>query len=98
MFLAILCTWDKAFNANASFVDREKDELESSDESDTEMETEVEGGKPGGNVSNPVAPVKTKYDLMMKNEVSLGFAVSLEGAVMGGVALWSHMIHAERIV
>ena len=75
------------FNVNASFVDREKDELESSDESDTEMETEVEGGKPGGNVGNPVAPVKTKYDLMMKNEVSLGFAVSLKSALMGGVVL-----------
>lgn len=37
---------------------REKEELESSDESEDEMETEVTPG------------VKTKHDLMLKSEVS----------------------------
>ena len=75
------------FNVNATSVNREKEDLESSDESETEMETEVESGKPAGNVGTPVAPVKTKYDLMMKSEVSLGFAASLESAVMEGVVV-----------
>ena len=82
---------------NAPFVDREKDDLESSDESETEMETEVESGKPAGNVATPVAPVKTKYDLMMKSEVSLCAAASFESVVMEGVVLWSHMIQPECI-
>ncbi|KAI0233701.1 Cleavage and polyadenylation specificity factor subunit 2 [Lamellibrachia satsuma] len=52
----------------AELAKKEKEELESSDESDTEMDTEVEGGKTGGVVGSQTAPLKTKYDLMMKSE------------------------------